>query len=131
MTDDVARARECADRLEWLSSVHGEHMNDGPRLTGFCHTGREAATLLRSLAQQVEERQRLVDTLTGQIDGLVSRALASEATLASVREALRKIAAFDDKDASSMLALTGSYGMFDEPGSVQIAREALSLLGEE
>lgn len=42
-----------------------------------------------------------------------------------LRAALTKIAAYDDKGASMLLAQTGSYGQFDEPGSVSIAREAL------
>lgn len=49
--------------------------------------------------------------------------LAEEAE--KLREALRKIAAFDDVGASAYLKNHGSYGMFDEPGSVRIAREAL------
>jgi hypothetical protein len=42
-------------------------------------------------------------------------------------EALRKIACFDDESANERLRRTGgdSYALFDEPGSVQIAREAL------
>lgn len=41
-------------------------------------------------------------------------------------KALIEIAAFDDEQASERLAAWGSYGSFDEPGSVQIARECLS-----
>jgi hypothetical protein len=39
--------------------------------------------------------------------------------------ALTKIAAFDDRSASEHLAKNGSYAMFDEPHSVEIARKAL------
>lgn len=41
-------------------------------------------------------------------------------------KALIEIAAFDDEGASERLAAHGSYGSFDEPGSVQIARECLA-----
>lgn len=40
-------------------------------------------------------------------------------------EALERIACYDDERAESRLRITGSYGSFDEPGSVEIAREAL------
>lgn len=43
-----------------------------------------------------------------------------------LREALVQIAAYDDTRANGRLALTGSYGMFDEPASVEIARAALN-----
>jgi len=39
--------------------------------------------------------------------------------------ALREIASFNDKDASEHLERTGSYSLFDEPGSVEVARAAL------
>lgn len=39
--------------------------------------------------------------------------------------ALHDIAAFDDTSANERLEKTGSFGAFDEPGSVEIAREAL------
>lgn len=41
-------------------------------------------------------------------------------------EALKKIAAFDDEQGNAYLKAHGSYGGFDEPGSVQIARNALA-----
>ena len=47
----------------------------------------------------------------------------------AMKEALVQIAAFDDTSASERLAATGSYGSFDEPGSVEIARECLAKLG--
>jgi hypothetical protein len=40
--------------------------------------------------------------------------------------ALIQIASFDDEGANKRLAITGSYGSFDEPGSVQIARAAIA-----
>ena len=54
-----------------------------------------------------------------------ARATTAEASLATMREALEQIAAFNDKQASERLAQTGSYASFDEPGSVEIARRAL------
>lgn len=41
------------------------------------------------------------------------------------RAALMEIAAYDDVSANLWLRKHGNYGRFDEPGSVQIAREAL------
>lgn len=40
-------------------------------------------------------------------------------------EALNSIAAFTDELANDRLKETGSYSSFDEPGSVQLARETL------
>ncbi len=40
--------------------------------------------------------------------------------------ALKRIAAFSDVAASNKLYATGSYSAFDEPGSVEIARDALA-----
>lgn len=42
-----------------------------------------------------------------------------------LREALRKIAAYDDAAANAYLRATGSYSTFDEPGSVEMARGVL------
>lgn len=41
-------------------------------------------------------------------------------------DALIEIAAYDDRGANETLARSGSYCSFDEPGSVETAREALS-----
>lgn len=43
----------------------------------------------------------------------------------NLREALNKIACYDDTSANRNLAVNDTYSWFDEPGSVQIAREAL------
>lgn len=43
-------------------------------------------------------------------------------------DALIEIAAYDDHGANEALARKGSYSSFDEPGSVEIARVALSKL---
>lgn len=42
-----------------------------------------------------------------------------------LRAALDRIAAYDDQGANYRLKTSGSYSAFDEPGSVEIAREAL------
>ncbi len=44
---------------------------------------------------------------------------------ARLRAALVLIAAFDDKTANSRLDATGSWGGFDEPGAVRVARKSL------
>lgn len=46
--------------------------------------------------------------------------------LARYREALRDIACFGDTSAHRRLQALGSYALFDEPGSVEIALRALS-----
>ena len=56
----------------------------------------------------------------------VARAyLDLQAENARMREALEKIASLDDEGANAYLKNHGSYAMFDEPGSVEIARSAL------
>lgn len=42
-------------------------------------------------------------------------------------EALMRLACWDDEAANARLKATGSYGLFDEPGSVFIARNALDI----
>ncbi|MDE2097129.1 MAG: hypothetical protein KGL39_07775 [Patescibacteria group bacterium] len=61
---------------------------------------------------------------------LMLRELADALERADTRDAvmlaaLTEIAAFDDELANRALTARGSYGGFDEPGSVQTAREAL------
>jgi len=46
-------------------------------------------------------------------------------------EALVKIAAFNDTQATEQLRENGSYSLFDEPHSVEIARDALEFMGYE
>jgi hypothetical protein len=64
---------------------------------------------------------RMVEPLTQQVADL-------EAEVARLREALERIAAYDDHGAEEVLEAKGSYGCFDEPVSVQIAREALQAI---
>lgn len=59
---------------------------------------------------------------------VVARAYLSAATrVAELEAGLTKIAALDDVGANDYLKARGSYGRFDEPGSVQIARETLKV----
>ena len=69
---------------------------------------------------------RQPDTWATQIDVLEAHARTLERENARLREALEKIAAFNDVAGSQQLADTGSYTAFDEPGSVEIARASLN-----
>lgn len=60
------------------------------------------------------------------IEAIRALALSSIA----MREALNKIAMFNDIMANRCLASSGTYKWFDEPVSVQIARETLASLPE-
>jgi hypothetical protein len=57
------------------------------------------------------------------------KTLVSQLSIA--KEALKRIAAFDDKGANEMLEKRGIYAAFDEPGSVRIARTALDRLADK
>ena len=46
---------DIVDKLRWLSSPGGEHMDNGPRLTEFCHVGNKAADEIERLRKIVEE----------------------------------------------------------------------------
>lgn len=61
--------------------------------------------------------KRELDTrlLKADFSSLIARLEIAEA-------ALRKIAAYDDAAANAYLRATGSYGAFDEPGAVELAR---------
>lgn len=69
-----------------------------------------------ALAEKIEKR---TEELHAQIAKLVR-----ERNI--LRGALIKIAAFDDGMANDALGARGSYALFDEPGSVAIARDALT-----
>ena len=56
-------------------------------------------------------------------DGMCPLCLAADNS--RLRLALTRIATYGDEGANARLKSTGSYGAFDEPGSVQIAREVL------
>jgi len=84
--------------------------------------------LERDLAKaKADAREMAMQAISdlGQYQENFERAEASEAEAARLREALEKIAAFDDSAANTHLRVTGSYAGFDDPASVAIARAAL------
>jgi hypothetical protein len=140
MTDDIARAREPVCRGDLL-------LGTACRRCARCKAERER---LRSLAQQVEEMEKerdhymnfaVVDAGSNTTVLWKDRALASEAKLASVREALepfsQEAANYDYgdgsgpdlKDAPDQSSLWEVNDL--KVGDLRRAREALSLLGEE
>ena len=100
---------------------------DNPRLAANLTT--EAARVIEAQAAEIaalrEEKGVAVGALTRVADDGVSSLDRANARIAALREALTEIAAFDDKFANKYLASHGSYGGFDEPASVMIARAAL------
>lgn len=56
-------------------------------------------------------------------DGMCPLCLAADNL--RLRLALTRIATYGDEGANARLKATGSYSVFDEPGSVKIAREVL------
>jgi hypothetical protein len=63
----------------------------------------------------------------GQLSGAAATVVICDELLV-LRDALTRIASFDDKGANEYLEATGSYSRFDEPGAVKIAREALKAM---
>lgn len=61
----------------------------------------------------------------GDINTILAYVREQDERLSRYSDALVEIGAYDDGRASDALKSTGSYSAFDEPGSVQIAREAL------
>lgn len=57
---------------------------------------------------------------------LTMQNLAQHERIRGLEEALNRIACWGDKPANDLLGKVGSYGRFDEPASVKIAREALA-----
>lgn len=70
-----------------------------------------------------DQARRLVDNLT------IALKINGHWKSDDLTIALTRIAAFDDTGANERLARDGSYASFDEPSSVQIAREALIKAG--
>ena len=77
---------------------------------------------------KLQERLRSYagDVATSSLNAVRFREAAD--ALDAMEKALREIAAFDDVGANRYLDDCGSYGKFDEPGAVRIAREALAKL---
>ena len=88
----------------------------------------EAAAKIISDAAKIATLQSEVDVVTRSHADLGRRLADAGRENVALREALTKIATFDDLFASDRLATNGSYGAFDEPGSVEIAREALAAI---
>jgi len=88
--------------------------------------GKALARMLRQrvrfLAEKMPPRERFdVPSLEAAADALDQ----SLAEIERLREALEDITCFDDTAANAYLKNHGSHTMFDEPGSVKIARDAL------
>ena len=99
----------------------------------FC--GSEARLLGGTIAQEsysvwCNSKEGRQHHLSGSMDRDATIAAwntrASDAALLVAEKALREMAALDDVGASEVADLTGSYGCFDEPASVQVSRAALS-----
>lgn len=75
------------------------------------------------IAYAVKTRRLGVRQATG--NDVLHRLAHVQHAAAKYKTALEKIAAYDDTGANARLKATGSYALFDEPGSVQTAREAL------
>lgn len=77
-------------------------------------------------AEPGDEEERICENALIEDARLIALAPQLAAALIKAEEALMKIAALDDLYASKKADATGDYGWFDEPGSVQTARAALS-----
>lgn len=85
----------------------------------------EGATVRRA---EPDVAAKLLEMASVTTSGLYSRrATLTRAAdeIERLREALRKIAAYDDAAANAYLRATGSYRCFDEPGAVEMARGVL------
>ena len=92
------------------------HMPDTAKDAQGANTAQEAAACLACSPE--------LPDATG-LCSVHASAPALKAENEILRTALTTIAAFDDAGASRHLELNGSYGRFDEPFSVRVAREAL------
>lgn len=84
-----------------------------------------ASTIERLVKERDEAKAGWQEAFSLGVEHQNARATA-EAQVERLSEALTKIAAFDDEAAQNYLVRTGSLSMFDEPGSVEIARATLS-----
>lgn len=87
---------------------------------------------LRAALAAGDEALAWVQAYKNRGKSVLPEVLALTEQLTAARAALNKIAAWDDYAGNGALEKTGSYGMFDEPSSVKIARDTLSgLAGSE
>lgn len=105
-------ASEYGEIVQWLEALDCQYGDGKPK---------EAAETIIAL---VAEKETLFTQL--EFDEMRQRAEAAAAERDTLREALTKIACYGDTGANNRLEATGSYGMFDEPGSVELARTALN-----
>ena len=78
-------------------------------------------------AHEFEANARFIAASRQLVPALSAHLEAALAEVERLREGLEQLAAFTDTQASFHLACTGSFGLFDEPGAVEIAR---ALLGD-
>jgi hypothetical protein len=66
------------------------------------------------------------DAETNRLKNALANLDAKDAEIARLREALEKLASWDDAGGNKYLETFGSYAAFDEPNAAQISRAALS-----
>lgn len=123
----------CAHVQSAISGKHGPCNCPTRHIAAALKRAEEAEDELRALRKtehyQLSETKRELLAAQRRIDVEVTRQIeqrkVSDSRIAELEGALREIACFDDVRADEVLQRTGSYGSFDEPGSVQVARQAL------
>lgn len=90
------------------------------------HARARLETAEAEIASLREQRDSLIATLETRAEQETEmiKGICEENDL--YREALTKLACFDDKGASDHFDATGGYAFFDEPCSVEIARKAIA-----
>lgn len=109
----------CAELVAWSDKYKG-------------YVERADEDQVEDNAAFIAAARNAVPRLLATVEHLTARAKTAErerdearAETERLRAALIAIASFDDERADSRLEATGSYGGFDEPGSVQAARAAI------
>lgn len=85
----------------------------------------ELAAALRASLKEIAYLDEQNEKHASIAEKALLRAEAAEAEVTRLREALTKIAVYDDDVANAALLRSGVYNAFDEPSSVMIARRAL------
>ena len=117
---------------EQMEARHAAEPMTGPGNVAVTQADREAAAKCHEKSCYEIVRIQGVQCRNGYADGdYLVQAFARHRQshtdlLAAAREALQRIACFDDEGAEAWLRKHGSYGGFDEPGSVEIARTTLA-----
>lgn len=129
-----------ADELENLRCLYERDNTTSGRMIWLL--AQERKDLQARVAELTLERDRqyeyhiahVAKISRGSIGAIQERdaAIAENARLreenGKMREALAKLAAFDDQYAGDILEYRGDYSSFDEPEAVKVAREALAAL---